>query len=148
MSERLIDRLSKDQINAILETLPLEFIFVDESDRLQYYNKGDKRMRKAPDNVIGQDIRVCHQPGSMARTNKMLDDFRSGAKDEDEFWMDGLGIKLLNRFLAVRDENGKYLGCLEYLLNFTAVEELAEAKKDSYRRSAVPNAEHKVEEEH
>ena len=63
----------------------------------------------------------------------MLDDFRSGGKDENEFWVDGLGVELLNRFLAVRDESGEYLGCIEYLLDFTALKELAEAKKDSHR---------------
>jgi len=63
----------------------------------------------------------------------MLDDLRSGRKDEDEFWIDGLGVKLLNRFLAVRDECGKYLGCIEYLLDFTALEALARAKQDAHR---------------
>ena len=139
MTERLIDRLSKDQIEAILETLPIEFIFVDEQDRLQFYNRVDKRARQAPESLLGNDIRACHQPESLARTNQMLDDFRNGVKDEDEFWMDGLGIKLLNRFLAVRDNSGRYLGCVEYLLNFTAVEQLAEAKKDSYRRHSAPD---------
>jgi DUF438 domain-containing protein len=63
----------------------------------------------------------------------MLDDFRSGRKDENEFWVDGLGVELLNRFLAVRHESGEYLGCIEYLLNFAALKDLAEAKKDSHR---------------
>ena len=140
MTERLIDRLSKDQIEAILETLPIEFIFVDEQDRLQYLNRADKRGRPLPEGLLGADIRVCHKPESLPRTNQMLDDFRNGVKDEDEFWMDGLGIKLLNRFLAVRDESGRYLGCVEYLLNFTALEQMAEDKKDSYRRNSAPDA--------
>ena len=63
----------------------------------------------------------------------MLDDLRAGRKDEDEFWIDGLGVKLLNRFLAVRDGSGRYLGCIEYLLDFTALEALAKAKEDAHR---------------
>ena len=134
MSERLIDRLSMEQIEAILDVLPLEFIFIDDKDCLQYYNKGEKRSRKGPDEVLGKNISSCHKPESLPRTNQMLEDFKNGKKDEDEFWIDGLGIKLLNRFFAVRNQEGKYLGCLEYLLDFTAMEQMAEDKKDSYRR--------------
>lgn len=133
MSERMIDRLSKDQLDAILNALPLEFIFVDENDRLQYCNKAERQVQMRRREILGIDIRNCHKPESLPRTDQTLDDFRSGRKDENEFWVDGLGVKLLNRFLAVRDESGKYLGCVEYLLNFTALEELAEAKKGSHR---------------
>ena len=148
MTERLIDRLSKEQMEAILDALPLEFIFVDDQDRLQYYNKGEKRTRKGPDNILGQDIRACHKPESLPRTDRMLEDFKSGAKDEDEFWIEGLGIKLMNRFLAVRDCEGKYVGCLEYLLDFTAMEQMAESKKDSYKFIPDLSGLKKVEDEH
>ena len=148
MTERLIDRLSKDQIEAIFDALPIELIFVDERDRLQYYNKGEKRTRQGPDDILGNDIRACHKPESLPRTEQMLDDFRSGAKDEDEFWIEGLGIKLLNRFLAVRDKSGRYLGCIEYLLNFTAMEQMAEDKTDSHRFYPEPAAPEAVEENH
>ncbi len=133
MSERMIDRLSKDQLDAILNALPIEFIFVDENDRLQYCNKAERQAQMSQREILGHDIRNCHKPESLPRTDQMLEDFRSGRRDENEFWVDGLGVKLLNRFLAVRDESGRYLGCVEYLLNFTALEELAEAKKDSHR---------------
>ena len=133
MSERMIDRLSKDQLGAILNALPIEFIFVDENDRLQYCNKAERQAQMSQREILGRDVRNCHKPESLPRTDQILDDFRSGRKDENEFWVDGLGVKLLNRFLAVRDESGEYLGCIEYLLNFTALKELAEAKKDSHR---------------
>jgi len=133
MSRRLIDRLSKEQIEAIFDALPIELIFVDENDCLQYYNKEETRSRKGPDNILGNDIRNCHRPESLPRTNTMLESFKNGEKDEDEFWIEGLGTRLLNRFLAVRDKSGKYMGCIEYLLDFDALEQMAEAKKNSYR---------------
>jgi DUF438 domain-containing protein len=133
MADRMIDRLSRDQLDAILNALPIEFIFVDEKDCLQYCNKAERQEQMRQREILGQDVRNCHKPESLPRTDRMLEDLRSGRKDEDEFWVDGLGVKLLNRFLAVRDESGRYLGCVEYLLNFTALEELAEAKKSSHR---------------
>jgi PAS domain S-box-containing protein len=133
MSKRMIDRLSKDQLDAILNALPIEFIFVDGNDRLQYCNKAERQAQMSQREILGRDIRNCHKPESLPRTDQMLDDFKRGRKDENEFWVDGLGVELLNRFLAVRDDSGEYLGCIEYLLDFTALKELAEAKKDSYR---------------
>jgi DUF438 domain-containing protein len=133
MSERMIDRLSIDQLDGLLNALPIELIFVDETDRLQYCNKPERQQGMSQGKTLGQDIRGCHQPESLPRTEQMLDDLRSGRKDEDEFWIDGLGVKLLNRFLAVRDESGKYLGCIEYLLDFTALEQLAKAKEGAHR---------------
>ena len=133
MSGRMIDRLSKDQLDAILNALPIEFIFVDGKDRLQYCNKAERQAQMSQRGILGRDVRNCHRPESLPRTDQMLDDLRSGRRDEDEFWVEGLGVKLLNRFLAVRDESGRYLGCIEYLLDFTALEALAEAKKDSHR---------------
>jgi DUF438 domain-containing protein len=148
MSERLIDRLSKDQIEAILDALPIEFIFVDEKDRLQYYNKGEKRTRKGPDDILGRDIRQCHKAESLPRTDEMLSGFRSGERDEDEFWVEGLGTRLLNRFLAVRDESGRYLGCLEYLLDFTALEQMAKDKADSHKFAVGSSGPDEIVDEH
>jgi DUF438 domain-containing protein len=140
MSDRMIDRLSKDQLDAILNALPIELIFVDERDRLQYCNKAERQERMKQREILGRDIRNCHKPASLPRTEQMLDDLRSGRKDEDEFWIEGLGVKLLNRFLAVRDESGKYLGCIEYLLDFTALEALAKTKEGAHRFVSNPEA--------
>lgn len=133
MSGRMIDRLSREQLDAILNALPIELIFVDEKDRLQYCNKTERQARMEQGETLGRDVRSCHRPESLPRTERMLDDLRSGRKDEDEFWIDGLGVKLLNRFLAVRSESGQYLGCIEYLLDFTAMEALAKAKENAHR---------------
>ena len=140
MSDRMIDRLSKDQLDAILNALPIELIFVDERDRLQYCNKAERQEQMKQREILDRDIRNCHKPASLPRTEQMLDDLRSGRKDEDEFWIEGLGVKLLNRFLAVRDESGKYLGCIEYLLDFTALEALAKTKEGAHRFVSNPEA--------
>lgn len=114
--------------------MPVNFIFVDENERLIYRNKaGGGSATGAPD-IMGKDIRGCHKESSLPRLEQMVSDFKSGAKDEDEFWMMVPDRKILNRFLAVREKSGNYLGMIEYLLDFTAMDELAEAKKDSYQR--------------
>ena len=54
MSGRMIDRLSKDQLDAILNALPIEFIFVDENDCLQYCNKAERQAQMSQREVLGR----------------------------------------------------------------------------------------------
>jgi DUF438 domain-containing protein len=130
----VIEKLSHAQLEAILDTLPMNFIFVDENERLIYSNKaGASDASDVPD-IMGKDIRGCHQESSLPRLERLVSDFKNGVKDEDEFWIMVPERKILNRFLAVRDRSGKYQGMIEYLLDFTAMDELAEAKKDAYKR--------------
>ena len=130
----MIENLSRDQLAAILDALPMEFIFIDENEKLLYANKGDKRSRPASPDIIGKDIRSCHKPETLPMVERFVTNLKSGKKDEEEFWILFPDRKILNRFLAVRDNSGKYLGMIEYLLDFKAVEELAEAKKDAQAR--------------
>jgi hypothetical protein len=130
----MFENLSREQLEAILDALPLEFIFVDDRERLVYANKGDKRSRPSSPDIMGKDIRGCHQPESLPMVEEFVANLKTGKKDEENFWILFPGQKILNRFLAVRDKSGKYLGMIEYLLDFKAVEELAEAKKDAHKR--------------
>jgi uncharacterized protein len=130
----MIENLSREQLEAILDALPIEFIFIDENEKLLYANKGDKRSRPSPTDVFGKDIRGCHKPESLSRVESFVSNLKSGAKDEEEFWLLFPDRKIMNRFLAVRDRSGRYLGMIEYLLDFKAVDELAEAKKDAHVR--------------
>ncbi len=126
----MIDNLSKEQIQGIMDVLPIDIMFADENDRAQYRNKEETRLIKSEE-TLGKDIRGCHNENSLPKVEKILSDFKSGERDEAEFWIMGLDRKILNRFIAVRDMSGKYLGILEYLLDFTAIEEIAQKKKDA-----------------
>jgi len=130
----MFENLSREQLEAILDALPLEFIFVDDQERLQYANKGEKRSRPSPPNLMGNNIRACHQPESIPMLEEFVDNLKTGKKDEENFWILMPDRKILNRFLAVRDKSGKYLGMVEYLLDFKAMQELEEAKKDAHKR--------------
>jgi uncharacterized protein len=130
----MFENLSREQLEAILDALPLEFIFVDDQERLQYANKGEKRSRPSPPNLIGNNIRACHQPESIPMLEEFVDNLKTCKKDEENFWILMPDRKILNRFLAVRDKSGKYLGMVEYLLDFKAMQELEEAKKDAHKR--------------
>ena len=133
--ETMIENLSKEQIEGIFNALPFQIVFIDEDDRIQYWNEFRGRLLEANADNLGKDVRTCHKKKSLPRLEQILSDFKSGKKDEAEFWipMEHVDVKALNRLFAIRDESGNYLGTLEYLLNFTYLDRIAEEKKDAYR---------------
>ena len=126
----MLDKLSMEQLEGIFDALPLEILFVDDNDKLRYWNKADQR--NGPADALGKDIRGCHKPESLPRLEKMVNNLKSGKTNEEEFWV-SYNDRILNRFIAVRNKEGKYLGMLEYLFRFNDLEKLAEAKKEAYK---------------
>ncbi len=130
----MIEKLTAAQIEGMFDAMPFQLLFIDEHDRVRYWNNSKARLLEPPQESLGRDVRECHKQSSLPRLEKMLSDFKSGKRDEDEFWVirEDWGLKALNRFFAIRDKSGKYLGTLEYFLNFAYIDNLAEEKKDAY----------------
>ena len=104
--------MTPDQILAVLNTIPLELTFVDADNMNCFFNDGDK-LFKRPDMAIGRDVFSCHPPQIEPMVRGILENLRSGEKDSVDIWMEKQGEPILVRYMAVRDSNGKYLGCLE-----------------------------------
>lgn len=130
----MIESLSKEQIEGMFDALPFQMLFIDENDRVRYWNNSKARLMEPPVDSLGNDLRDCHKESSLPRLDKILSDFKSGKADEAEFWVivENMGLRALNRFFAIRDEAGNYLGTFEYLLNFGYIDNIAEEKKDAY----------------
>jgi hypothetical protein len=130
----MIENLSKEQIKAMFDALPFQMVFIDANDKIRWWNESKARLMEAPKDRLGKDVRDCHKPESLSRLEKMLSDFKTGKADEAEFWVraEEIGLKALNRFFAIRDPDGKYLGTMEYLLNFGHIEQIAEEKKGAH----------------
>lgn len=122
--------LNLEQLNAILDLLPFALTFVDADDKVAYFGGGAKIFPHSK-NAIGNSVYSCHLPESVPVVKKILDDFRSGRKDEYEFWFTPkmLGRTLYLKYMAVHDKNGKYLGCLEVAQNITKIKNLKGEKK-------------------
>jgi len=120
----MIDNLSRDQIEAILETIPVEVSFVDDSDVVRFWNKHGTRIFKRPASVVGKAVRDCHPRSSLDKVNQLLADLKSGKRDSAEFWIDLKGRKVYIRYFAVRDKAGKYLGTLEATQDITDVKKI------------------------
>ena len=116
--------LTKTQIEALLNTLPVDITFVDADDTVQYFNKPDKRFFVRTKAVIGRKVANCHPPKSLRIVSKIVESFKSGKKNVAEFWITMNGRFLLIRFFPVRDSNGKYLGAIEVVQDLTELKKL------------------------
>jgi len=120
----VIENLSREQLEGILEAIPVEISFVDEHDLVRFWNKHDTRIFKRPVSVIGKSVRDCHPKQSVDKVNQILSDLKSGRRDSAEFWIDLRGRKVYIRYFAVRDKEGKYLGTLEATQDVTEIKEI------------------------
>ncbi len=90
----MLEAFSTETLEAIFDALPVEVSFVDETDTLRYYSKGDKRIFKRTPAVIGRKVQDCHPPQSLHKVEQVISDLKSGRRDVAEFWIDLGGRKI------------------------------------------------------
>jgi hypothetical protein len=116
--------LSKDEVEAILDSLPVDISFVDANDTVKYFNKAEKRIFVRTKAVIGRKVQLCHPQKSVHIVNKILEAFKTGKKDVAEFWIT-MNDRLIHiRYFAVRDKNGKYLGTMEVTQDIAGIKKI------------------------
>ncbi|HIE34377.1 MAG TPA: DUF438 domain-containing protein [Candidatus Altiarchaeales archaeon] len=125
----MIDNLSKDTINAIMDTLPVEVSFIDKEDSVRYFNKNGDRIFPRSRAIIGMKVQNCHPEKSLYKVNQILDDFKSGKRDRAEFWIDLNDRKIYIRYFAVRSKGGEYLGTLEVTQDITEIKKIEGEKR-------------------
>jgi uncharacterized protein len=123
-----LEKLSPEFLSAMHDMLPVDFSVVDANDNVQYWNRHGVRIFKRGPAVIGRNVRMCHPSGSLHKVENVLEVLKSGERDEIDFWLDmpvnGELSKVLIRYKAIRDENGKYLGTLESSINLTPLKSI------------------------
>ena len=131
----MIGQLDKNVLDALLETIPVEFSVVDKNDKVLAWNKHETRIFKRPKGAVGRDVRDCHPKGSLNKVEAILAEMKAGKRDKASFWID-LPIqgkdtpqKVLIEYYAVRDAAGNYLGCLEASQNITDIQKITGQKR-------------------
>ena len=121
--------LSKEELEALLDTLPVDITFVDKDDRVKYFNKAEKRVFVRTKAIIGRKVQMCHPQKSIHIVNRILESFRKGKKDVAEFWI-AVNNRLVHiRYFAVRDRDGKYLGTMEVTQDITDIKKIEGEKR-------------------
>jgi len=131
----MIGKLSENVLEAVLETIPMEFSIVDANDKVLAWNKHKTRIFKRVISVLGRDVTNCHPEKSLDKVKKILQEMKEGKRKKARFWID-LPIgpnnekqKVLIEYYALKDTYGKYLGCLEVSRNITDIQLISGEKR-------------------
>lgn len=121
--------LTPDEINSILNTLPLDMTFVGADDRVKYFTQGKERIFDRPLTIIGREVKNCHPPKSVHIVEQIVEDLKSGLKDNEDFWIKMGEMFVYIRYFAVRNKAGEFLGTLEITQNIKPIVELEGEKR-------------------
>jgi PAS domain S-box-containing protein len=131
----MIGKLSGEILEALLETLPVEFSIVDAADNVLAWNRHETRIFKRPLGVVGRNVADCHPKKSLDKVQAIIGEMKKGQREKARFWIDlpiGSGQeknKVLIEYYALRDKQGAYLGCLEASRNVSDILSLEGEKR-------------------
>jgi hypothetical protein len=121
--------MTPEQVNLLLRFLPVDITFVDENDKVIFYNRGDDRVFPRSKGIIGREVRFCHPPKSVDMVLRIVAEFKAGTKDVAEFWFNFRGRIIHIRYFAIRDNDKKYRGVIEMSQDVTDIQKLKGEKR-------------------
>lgn len=121
--------MTVEQVNLLLKTMPLDLTYVDENDRVIFYNRGEERVFPRSAGIIGREVKFCHPPKSVGTVLRILEEFRKGTKNESSFWINYKGRLIYIRYFAVRDAQKNYRGVIEMSQDITDIKSIEGEKR-------------------
>jgi len=118
-----------EELTAVLNALPFDITFVDKDDIVKYFSEGKERTFPRTKAIIGRNVSNCHPPASVHIVEKIVEDFKNGVKDHEDFWIKMGNKFVLIRYYAVRNEKGEYLGVLEVTQDIKSIQEIQGEKR-------------------
>lgn len=120
-------QLTVEELEAMLNTIPMEITFVDVENKNRFFNEGHK-VFKRPAMALGREVFSCHPPKVEQQVRRIIEAFRAGTLDEVPVWMNKNGRIMLVKYMAVRDRNGQYVGTLELVQDMEFAREYFEGR--------------------
>lgn len=118
-----------EELTHMLNTLPIDITFVGSDDKVKYFSQSSERIFARTKTIIGRNVSNCHPPASVHIVEGIVEDFKSGKKDHEDFWIK-MGDKYVYiRYFAVRDQEGKYLGVVEVSQDIKPIQEISGEKR-------------------
>ncbi len=121
--------LSLKQLELMLNHLPVDITFIDKDDVVRYFSHGKERIFARTKAVIGRTVQNCHPPRSVHTVEELLADFKAGRKEVEDFWIKFKDQYIYIRYFAVRDEQGEYIGTLEFTQNISPIQAIEGEKR-------------------
>lgn len=122
-------RMNVEQLIGVFSSLPVDITFVDEHDKVAFFSKPKDRIFARSVSVIGRNVRNCHPSASVHIVEDILEGFKSGKRQSESFWIQMRGQFILIQYFSVRNDQGKYLGCLEVSQEISHIKKLEGEKR-------------------
>lgn len=116
--------MTPEQVNLLLKFMPVDLTYVDENDRVIFYNRGEDRVFPRSAGIIGREVRFCHPPKSVGTVLKILEAFKNGSQNQAEFWIRFKARVVHIRYFAIRDKDNNYKGVIEMSQDITEIQKL------------------------
>ena len=121
--------LSFEQILLTFNHLPIDITFVDENNKVRFFNRAKDRFFPRSSAIVGRDVKNCHPPESVHIVEKIIKEFKDGTKNTADFRIKMKGKYILIRYFAMRNEIGEYKGILEVGQDITEISEMKDEKR-------------------
>lgn len=118
-----------EELICMLNTLPFDITFVNKDDEVKYFSEGKERAFPRTRAIIGRNVSNCHPPASVHVVEKLVEDFKAGVKDQEDFWIRAGDKYILIRYYAVRNERNEYLGVLEVTQDIKPIQKVTGEKR-------------------
>ncbi len=119
---------SKEELETLLNTLPVDITFVDKEDTVRYFSQSKERIFVRTKAVIGRTVQLCHPKNSLHKVEQILNDFKNNKRDVAKFWINLGGRLIYICYFAVR-KNREYLGTLEVTQDITDIKKIEGEKR-------------------
>jgi PAS domain S-box-containing protein len=120
---------SQEELEAILDSLPVDLTFVDRDDSVRYFSQSKERIFPRTKAIIGRKVQQCHPQKSLHVVNQIVEDFKNGKREVAEFWINMDGRLVYIRYFPVRSKEGEYLGVIEVTQDITEVKKIEGEKR-------------------
>lgn len=122
--------LTQKELRKVLDLQPLELTFIDANDIVKYFNETPgRKLFPRTRNAIGREVYNCHPPKSQPIVRKLIADFKAGEKDSETLWFQTRGTYVMVSYAAVRDDDGSYMGTLEWVQDIQHIITIDEEKR-------------------
>ncbi|MPM40718.1 hypothetical protein SDC9_87366 [bioreactor metagenome] len=121
--------LTPKEIDLIFKHLPIDITYVDKGDVVKFFSATPDRVFARTRTIIGRKVENCHPPDSVHIVESIVNDFKSGKKNNEDFWIK-MGEKYVYiRYFAVRDEQGEYVGTIEVTQDIKPIQRISGEKR-------------------
>ncbi|TLQ05324.1 NADPH-dependent oxidoreductase [Pediococcus stilesii] len=118
--------LTVDQLNYFLKTMPVELTFADDNNQFIYYNKSlptEKMLAPRRPGQAGDPLGSVHPGRAVDHVKQVIHALRTGESDLVSMPVPGNGPDrhIMHYYKAMHDENGRYRGVNEWVLDIMPI---------------------------